>query len=123
MANELTVTMSLSYARGNFAALARSLAALGVSVSSDPIICDVLAVTTAEIAIPLGGVTVGSTWAWFRNLDPTNFIEIRVSTGGTKFCKLKPGEAALLRLGSGITAPFAIADTATASLEYALFSA
>lgn len=123
MSNELTVSMSFSYAKGNFAALARALTSLGINVAANPLICDVLAVTTVELAIPLGGVTVGSTWAWFRNLDSTNYIEIRVGTGSTKFCKLLAGEAALLRLGSGISAPYAIADTATCNMEYVLFSA
>lgn len=122
MANELSVSMSFAYARGNFAPLARALTALGVTISSDPVICDVLNVTTVELAVPLGGVVLAGNWAWFRNLDSTNFLEIRVATGGTKFLKLKPGEAALLRLGSGVTAPFAIADTATCALEYVLFS-
>lgn len=123
MANELSVSGSFSYSRGNFASLARSVSALGVNVNADPLICDVLSVTTSELAIPLGGVTAGGNWVWLKNLDGTNFVEVRVGTGSTKFCKLKPGEFALFRLGSGITAPYIIADTATCLVEYVLFSA
>src|SRR5262245_39528091 len=70
-------------------------------------------------AITLGEVTTPG-WAMFINRDSTNFIELRVATGGAKFAKLKPGEFALLRLGSGAQAPYALADTASCLLEYIL---
>lgn len=76
---------------------------------------------TSEEAIPLGEVT-SLGWFWARNLDETNFIQIRTGTGGTAFCKLLPGEACLLPLGSGITAPYAIADTAECNMQFAVFS-
>lgn len=73
------------------------------------------AITTSEVALNLGPLaSLG--WAGFVNLDPTNFIELRVGTGSTKFAKLWPGKGALFYFGSGITAPYAIADTATCKL-------
>ena len=75
---------------------------------------------TSEEAITLGEVTSPG-WAFFINRDETNFIELRVATGGAKFAKLKPGEFAFLRLGSGAQAPYAIADTAACQLEYKIF--
>lgn len=74
---------------------------------------------TSEEAIVLGECTSPG-WAIFVNVDPTNFIELRVATGGAKFAKLLPGEFALLRLGSGAQAPFAIADTAACLMHYFL---
>lgn len=70
-----------------------------------------------EEAINLAEVTSPG-WAIFINRDPTNFIELRVATAGAKFAKLKPGEFALLRLGSGAQVPYAIADTAACQLQY-----
>lgn len=123
MASELTYSASVSYTRGNFAALARSISALGITVSSDPLSFGVLSVLVTEVAIPLNGVTVGSSVAWFKNLDATNYIEIRTATGAVKFLRLSAGEAWPLRLGSGISAPYAIATGGTCLLEYVLFSA
>jgi len=71
----------------------------------------------AEEAIPLGECTSPG-WAMFVNRDATNFINLKVATGGAIFAKLLPGEMALFRLGSGAQAPYAIADTAACQLEY-----
>jgi hypothetical protein len=76
----------------------------------------------AEEALQLGelsGATLG--YAVFVNLDSVNFVEIRVATGSTKFIKLKPGEVACFRFGSGVTAPFAIADTAPCLLRFKIW--
>jgi hypothetical protein len=75
-----------------------------------------MSVTTSELVIPLGPVTAPG-WAIFVNRDATNFINLKVATGGAIFAKLLPGECALLRLGSGAQAPYAIADTATCEME------
>lgn len=83
---------------------------------------------TSEEAIGLPDGTVA--YAIFQNLDPTNFINLRVSTGGAIFARLDPdtksdgkGGVAMLRLGSGATAPFAIADTAECKLRYIIVPA
>lgn len=72
---------------------------------------------TSEEAINLGEASAPG-YALFINRDETNFIELRVGTAGAKFAKLKAGEVALLRLGSGAQVPYAIADTAACQLEY-----
>lgn len=71
----------------------------------------------AEEAIQLGEATSPG-WALFINRDPTNFINLKVATSGAIFAKLLPGEFALLRLGSGAQAPYAIADTGSCDLEF-----
>lgn len=79
-----------------------------------------------EEAIDLGD-TGTPVYAFFKNLDPTNFINLKVATGGAIFAKLRPdtnsdgrGGFAMLELGSGATAPFAISDTATCNMEITL---
>lgn len=74
-------------------------------------------VATSEGAINLGGVSsVG--WFLVKNLDPTNYVELKTGTGGVVFAKLLPdtnsdgnGGVALLYLGSGAQAPYAIANS------------
>lgn len=80
-------------------------------------------VGTSEEAINLGDVsTLG--WALFINRDTTNFISLKTATGGTVFAKLPPkGGCALFHFGSGVTAPWAVADTAACNMEYLIFTA
>ena len=78
-------------------------------------------VGTSEEAVALGEATAPG-WAIFINRDTTNFIELRVATGGAKFAKLKAGECCLLRLGSGAQVPYAIADTAACQMEYCIIN-
>lgn len=58
-------------------------------------------------------------WAFFQNLDATNYIEIGPDSGGTMvgFIRLEPGEACALRLKPGITVK-AQANTAAVKLKY-----
>lgn len=117
MANEITLNASLAYSdsEGTEAALT-PIVNLLATVASKRTISYKVNVGITEEALPLGDVTTPG-WAMFINRDETNFVELRVATGGAKFAKLKPGEFALLRLGSGAQAPYAIADTAACQLE------
>lgn len=78
-------------------------------------------VAATEEAIPLGDVgTLGYFFA--INRDATNFINIKTGTGGTIIAKLTAGAPCLIPFGSGVTAPYAIADTAACQMEYFLCS-
>ena len=81
-----------------------------------------------EIGITEEAIDLGATgtpaYAFFQNLDPTNFITLRVATSGAAFARLDPdtdqdgtGGFAMLRLSTGATAPFAIADTAACKMK------
>jgi hypothetical protein len=71
----------------------------------------------AHEAIALGDVATNG-WAFFRNLDATNFVEIGLDVGATFYplVRLNAGEAAVLRLAQGV-APYAQADTGAVVLE------
>ena len=64
------------------------------------------------------------------NLDPTNYIEVKHATGGTIIAKLFPlvdsGAAGLnwccLQVGSGISAPFVIANSGACEMEIFLLA-
>ncbi len=82
-----------------------------------------VAITTT--AIDMGTVTIPG-WAIFINRDTSNFISLQVATGSTKFAKLIPAPVSnplwggfwMGMMDPAMTAPFAIADTATCALEY-----
>lgn len=117
MANEITVNASLAYSDDESADLTLSIVDLLATISTKKFAWNKQNIGTAEEAINLGEATSPG-WAIFINRDATNFISLKVGTGGAIFAKLKPGEPALLRLGSGAQVPYAIADTAACQLEY-----
>lgn len=78
---------------------------------------------TAEEAIQLGEVSLTGAIVMLKNLDPTNYIEIKIGTGGTIIGKLTPTRRFLiLPVGSGITAPFAIANVAACVMDIFIIS-
>lgn len=117
MADEVTLDATLNYADSESADETLSVAALLASVATKKYTKAKQSIGTSEEAINLGEVTAPG-WALFVNRAIANFIELRVGSGGAKFAKLKPGEFAFLRLGSGAQVPFAISDTAASQLEY-----
>lgn len=121
MANELTLTGSLSYSDSESADLTLDLSKIA-SVTTKIFVWNKQNIGITEEAINLGEVS-SLGWAIFVNRDATNFIELRTGTGATKFAKLKAGEFCVFRFGSGITAPYAIADTAACQMEYIIISA
>lgn len=121
MSNEITLNASLAYADDESADLALEIAEALASVTTKKYIKAKQNIGTSEEAIGLGEVT-SLGWALFINRDPTNYIELRTGTGATKFAKLRPGKFAFFEFGSGITAPYAIADTAACQMEYLIIS-
>lgn len=122
MASEITVEAKLTYLDddGVFAELEQI--ADVISAGAEKVVQHRLPIThTAEVAIDLGGI---SSLGWFigKNMNGTNFLQLRTATAGVAFAKLLAGEIALFRFGTGITAPFAIADTGTCDLWYILVS-
>jgi hypothetical protein len=85
------------------------------------------AVGTSEEAVLLGDITAPC-GVMLINLDSTNYIEVKVATGGAIFAKLYPRGSGvglnfcIVPLGSGAQAPFVIANTASCSMEILLLS-
>ena len=120
-ANGLTLNASLAYS-GNNATVNTSVVNLVALVSGNGLnsLASVTVPTSAG-AIPLGSVTAAGGWLYVRNNDPTNYMQVITATSGTPFAMLLPGEFCLLRLDSGLTAPFWKAHTATVQATLAIF--
>jgi len=70
-----------------------------------------------EEAIELGGVTPLG-FITLKNLDPTNYVDVKTGTGGVIFARLRPnGGSCQIFAGSDITAPYAIANTAPCLID------
>lgn len=124
MANEITINTTFKVTKG-YLDLTRQLAITPTLTASAPNVAGFTQAIgfAASEAIAVGDVaTLG--WAWFKNLGPTNFVDIGPYSGGAlvPFVRLLVGEAALLRLTPGITI-HAQADTAGIVLEKLIYDA
>src|SRR6266851_3735905 len=120
MASELTMTIAGSVTKNTETTVLPGVTALGVTVTGNQILKDVLTVTNADTTIPLGGITVASAVLIVKNLDATNAISIRIAAAGTKVVRLLAGECWAIRMDSGWTAPTAIADAGSPLMAYGL---
>lgn len=124
MADELKMTAVSSYSDSDGLDLPNiGVVDLEVDVTTKRHVEGSPSVGTSEEAIPLGEVTAAGALMTVKNLDDTNYIEIRNATGAVDMIKLPAGETALFRFGSDITAPYWIANTAAVKVHYRLVSA
>jgi hypothetical protein len=124
MADELTLRIYLSYvdsSTGDEYKWPHS-EEFTIDVTGTQWISHVQEIGTSEEAIELGEIATGGYFI-AKNLDDTNFVEIRPGTGETDMVKLLPGESCLFRFSGDAAAPYAIADTAAVQLKYFLLEA
>ncbi len=121
MATEIQVSAELQYtnAAQNISAKSLAIVASLFSITGKEYVQGMMSVPTTAggTAIPVSGLAnVG--WAYFKNNDATNYIELYNAASGTKFAKLFPGEVCVLRFAPSVVAPAALANTLAAQLEY-----
>lgn len=118
MANELTITASVSFSKGEVLQMGFSRANKQFNVTGTKYIHNLQSIGFAAAeALAIGEVATPG-WCFFFNTDATNYVQILTAVAGTAFCKLKAKEFAMLRLPPGVTAPAAQADTAAVELQY-----
>jgi hypothetical protein len=121
MASELDITVAFTFDKGTHEEFSRA-ATFSVTVSGNRYFHNIQSIGITEEALNLGDLTSPFGVAWFRNLDETNYVEIRLGTGASNdIIRLNAGEAWPLRLGSDVSAPYAIANTAAVDLEIVVF--
>lgn len=119
MADELTISVHLSFAKGSRSVSTDGLGGVGqlITVSGTDYIHKTQTIGTTAEALDIGDIgTCG--WMYVRNLDNTNYVEISRATlsSGQGTVKVKAGESQLFRLGSNT--PFAIANTSPVEIQY-----
>lgn len=80
----------------------------------------------AEEPLNLGDAAAGG-WLFIKNLDATNFVQVRRGTGEGALIRIRGGttnkkEFCCFRLDVGASAPYVIADTAAVEIEYLLLT-
>ena len=119
--NELALSCSLVYNK-NSISLSETINNLLVSVSGNGLnSLTSFTATTSAVAIPLGSSTIAGGFLFILNNDPTNYVNILTGTSGTIFARLNPGEFALLRLDSSVTAPAVQAHTGSCFVKFCIF--
>ncbi len=121
MAGEILADIKIAYEDSEGTSILMAALAQVVDVTTKRVIQVKHNVGIAEEALILGDVTSLGVIV-LRNWDTVNFVELRVGTGGTKCAKWKASECWAFRFGSGVTAPYLIADTAACQVEYLLVS-
>jgi hypothetical protein len=120
MANEIKITIKFDFKNGNAAFPVERLDKKydAVAAAQRFVAGKQNVGFAAEEAIDVQEIT-NLGWAYFENLDDTDFVELRPATGVADFAKLKTLEIGTIRLAADAV-PFAQADTSTVDLLYCI---
>ena len=120
MANEISVSARLKVAKGYLSLEKQATITPTMSGSVYSTAAQTIGTTHGVLGIASDVATKG--YAWFRNLDTTNYVEIglEVSAAFQPLIKLKAGEVALVRLSN--VSVYAKANTASVNLEWVVFA-
>lgn len=119
MTDEITLTTKLSVSKGNLLH-SENPGVLSVTMNGTNATGGVQNISTTAETLSMGDTGTAG-YAFFRNTDTVNYIEIGTGTTTfTTFMKLKAGESSIVRLGTN--APSARANTAAANLQYFILS-
>ena len=101
MANEVKVNISLDVTNGDY----NDKVAPGVlqfDQAAQGVFRSIVSIPTSDTAITISNITTEG-WAYFRNLDDTNYVEHGPDSGGAlvPYGRMEAGEPAALRLTPG----------------------
>jgi hypothetical protein len=96
-----------------------TVSGLAVAMTGSKYVQGVMNVPTTPggTAIPVSALA-NLGYAMLVNLDTTNYVQVLSAVSGTVVLKLLPGDVALFRFDSGITAPALLAHTGTVNVQY-----
>ena len=125
MANEISISTRL-YAKKSFLNVDHNVGTVTADLSGSTSAAGIVSIPTTAggTALSLDGITTATMgYAFFRNIDATNYIEIGVQVGGTFYAlvKLKAGEVGLFRMNQ-TNPPYALANTATVVLQFTILA-
>ena len=119
MANELTLTVSMAFAKvpvasQGLSANSQQFTVSGINYNKKT---QLIPTTAGGTAIDVAGLaTLG--WIMVKNLDATNYVTLLAAVSGATICRIPPSASILLYLDPAVTAPAAIAHTGACMIEY-----
>lgn len=119
MADEIKVSVILDVndTKTGSVRLYREYLKQSFDMSGSKAVTNIQNIGTSAEAIDIGDITTPG-YMIVKNLDATNFVEIRDGSAGADVIKIKAGEVQLFRLAT--TTPFGIAATAPCTIDYAI---
>ena len=122
MSLEITYTSSLSaYKAGSMSSpIGRAVTGNQADMNGTLYVEGTVLIGVTATAFPLGQVTQPG-WAWFSNLDPTNFFYFSSGASGPATLRWYAGYSAWVPLDPTMT-PYGIANTAPVLVEYLILS-
>lgn len=118
MADELSLTASIVFTKSTVRQ-SKTVNETLIDVGGNKYVSGVQAIGNAAEALTLGGLT-SLGYCMLKNLDATNYIEVRDGADGADVVKLLAGDVAIFRLATN--APYAISNS-SADLEYLILEA
>lgn len=120
MANEFSISAALTLRKNYLNKQVSDARNLNAVTSAPAYVAGSPSIGTTHEAIPMGDVATQG-WAFFKNLDATNFVTIGIVVTATYYpmLKLKAGEFVLVRLSTNTI--YAKADTAACQLDFIIF--
>ncbi len=122
MANELTLTGSLAFAKGAVGTVSLLKSGAQVTVAGTNYARQTVSVgTSAFVALDVGGIAAAG-FIFIQNNDLTNYVELAADDSSAAACvKLLPGEFAIFRCDTSTLS--AKANTAACVVEFLLIEA
>jgi len=123
MADELNLQTKVAFNKGGTSVAFPDANAqiINVNVAGDRFIQNRQSIGIVAEPVDIGDISLGG-YAAFINRDATNYVDLLDAASGVIFCRLKPGELAVLRLhlagGAGPLVLSALANLAPIDLEY-----
>jgi hypothetical protein len=123
MANELTVSHTLLFAKGS-KRVSVNRGSFQQDVAGNDFFQGTQIVTTSEAALSNGNITVPGRVV-IRNLSSTSaeIVHVRAATGGANMVQIDPGCEESFKFSSTATAPFVISATGSPEIEITLIEA
>lgn len=116
MAQELAMSATVAYEDAFGVTATIDIPDILRTLSTKKVLHTKQSVGTSEEALALGDISTRGVLVLI-NRDETNFVNVKVATGGAIFAKLLPEGWCIVPLGSGAQSPYAIADTAECEVE------
>jgi hypothetical protein len=119
MSNELTYSAAFTFQKGNLKELTETFIGFVQNIAGTVSIHNNISVGATEEAIQLGEVTAAKAFIVIHNQDDTNYVEFRDATGASNDVVYIPARGVVMFfMGTDVTAPYLIANTAACLVEY-----
>lgn len=123
MSQELTVTGSVSFAKGRIGTVVLEKLGLKINVAGSSYARGTF-VTSGDTPIPLGDVVAAGAWFIIFNNDATHAVGLHGGASYDQCMVIQPGEFAMGRFDlTGVTAPCVAGGVNTVPIEYLVISA